>query len=126
MSCGGNDITAAWKSIIPSTTITFSSQGGGCKLAVVNTSTACVETEEMLVTNPGTNATTMWAGVTSCSPAMCKFTANDAPCVVGDRARTMMGQSLVANGVRITFTNPTTAPDDVCRGAASVIVLAPQ
>ncbi|HEY0708708.1 MAG TPA: DUF1566 domain-containing protein [Polyangia bacterium] len=84
--CGAMDITSVWKSIIPSSTLTFSSQGPSCKMVITNTADACKETREETFVFGAQGSHTV-AGVTSCNPAGCKFNANDAPCVVGDDAK---------------------------------------
>jgi hypothetical protein len=121
--CGATDITSVWKSIIPTSTLTFSSQGTSCKMVITNTSNACKETQEETFVF-GANGSHVNAGITSCSPAGCKFNADDAPCVVGDRAAPSMATTVtgfpVVNG-QITMVTPANT-GDICGAAEGVQV----
>lgn len=119
-ACGANDITAAWKTVIPTTTVTFSSAGTGCKLTLQYTSASCLEGEEALVTNLGATANYMWTGVTRCMPTACKHTANDAACMIGDRVEARTG-ALLAEGAKIRVRY--NFMDNVCNGVEASIVL---
>jgi hypothetical protein len=116
--CGATDITSVWKSIIPTSTLTFSSQGTSCKMVITNTSSACMETQEETFVF-GDQGSHVAAGITSCSPAGCKFNADDAPCVIGDRAKPAMASTAtgfqVVNG-QLTIVTPANT-GDIC-GAA--------
>jgi hypothetical protein len=113
--CGAMDITSVWKGIIPSNTLTFSSQGTSCKMLMTMTAEACKETqEETFVFGP--TGTHVGAGITSCNPVGCKFNANDAPCMVGDRAKP--SKAITATGIdvvngQITIVTPANS-GDVC------------
>jgi hypothetical protein len=121
--CGAMDITSTWKSIIPSTTLTFSSDGASCKMVITNTSSACKETREETFVF-GSQGSHVGAGVTSCDPAGCKFNANDAPCVIGDGAKPMKATTAtglpVVNG-QITIVTPANT-GDLCGAAEGVQV----
>ena len=113
--CGAQDITTVWKSIIPSTTLTFSSQDATCKMVITNTSPACKETQEETFVF-GAQGSHAVAGITSCNPAGCKFNADDAPCVVGDRAKPTMTSNatgIVAVNGQITIVTPANT-GDIC------------
>jgi hypothetical protein len=121
--CGASDITSVWKSIIPTTTLTFSSQGTSCKMILTNTSSACMEIQEETFVF-GAQGTHTNAGITSCSPVGCKFNADDAPCVVGDRAKATVASSAtgfqVVNG-QLTIVTPANS-GDLCGAAEGVQV----
>jgi hypothetical protein len=84
--CGTMDITSTWMSLIPTTTLTFSSSGDDRKMVISNESAACKETQEDHFVF-GAKGSHTSLGITSCGPDMCKFGSNDAPCVKGDRAK---------------------------------------
>jgi hypothetical protein len=63
--CNAADITSVWKSIIPSTTLTFSSQGTACKMLITNTSPVCKEVQEETFVF-GAQGSHVGAGITSC------------------------------------------------------------
>lgn len=84
--CGAMDITSTWKSIIPTTTLTFSSDGDDCKMVINNMSATCTESQEDHFVF-GAKGSHTSLGITSCSPAACTFGSDDAPCMKGDRAQ---------------------------------------
>jgi hypothetical protein len=84
--CGTMDITSTWMSIVPTSTLTFSSDGNDCKMVISNESAACKETQEDHLVF-GATASHTSLGITSCSPDQCKFSSDDAPCMKGDRAK---------------------------------------
>jgi hypothetical protein len=111
--CNAQDITSVWKGIIPSTTLTFSSQGNACKMVLTNTATACKEIQEETFVF-GAQGSHVAAGITSCTPAACKFNADDEPCMVGDRAKPSMPSTFAGfeavNG-QITIVTPANTGD---------------
>ena len=119
-ACDATDITAAWKTAIPTTTVTFTSMGTGCRLAITYTSPMCMEGEAATVTNLGPTASFMWTGITSCAPAACKFSTNDAACSMGDRVSARTG-SLTTEGAKVRLRY--NFMDNVCNGVQANIVL---
>jgi len=122
--CGEADITAAWTSFVPSTTFEITHHaGGGCDIALRNTSPSCDESESIVATEVAAPTYELaFQGIASCDPAGCTFAADDAPCVVGDRVE--QGEALLtleSASLRVTYLE-----DGLCGGAEGSILFAPQ
>ena len=126
MVCGTTDVTASWKKVIPTTVYIFSDlAGGGCRLELTNTNSACVETQVInLVPDAGKSTWTSTSlGITSCAPAACIFTTGDKACAVGDRAsapESGPAPDIVVAGTKMTWRIPGEA-GDLCGGALQVL-----
>jgi hypothetical protein len=124
--CGTSDVTTQWKTVIPTEALEVTDkEGGGCTMQITHTSPGvCVEVESIDATLvSGSSYSFAFLGITSCSPAACKFTNNDAPCLVGDRVKTETA-TVVIEGANIRITTPSKA-GDICGGMADVNVFAP-
>ena len=77
-----------------------------CRLVSTASGPTCTEVEAFDV-SAGTAGTlsVVSRGITSCQPAQCVFNANDAPCVVGDRASDTSLASLKLQGGNLTMTS---------------------
>jgi hypothetical protein len=124
--CGTTDVTAQWKTAIPTETLVVTNKaGGGCTMAITHSSPGvCVEAEAFEVTLiSGTSYQFADTGISSCAPASCKFVTNDAPCVIGDRVGTET-RTIVAEGAGFHLKKPSTA-SDLCGGMEEDIFFAP-
>ena len=124
--CGTTDITADWKSVVPTDTLVVTDRaGGGCAMIATHEASACVEAEGFEATAPSGSTYQFEAlGVTSCSPSSCKFSAADAPCAVGDRAKPKVPATIVAEGVKLRIQSATAA-DSVCAGEDRDLLFTP-
>jgi hypothetical protein len=101
--CDATDITAIWKSVIPTTTtVVTSAPDGGCRAHNTYTSASCVESEAIEYPGEGASVAMSFEGIDGCTPAACKFADADAPCVIGDRAAERSG-SVTAPGGKLTI-----------------------
>jgi hypothetical protein len=108
--CGASDITTDWKGIVAETTWLVTASAKGCHVLLTNKNAMCLEKEEFdwTIADNGSITAGAAAGVISCAPAMCIFTAGDAPCVPGDRSRdgggaSGAGSTLVKSGANIVI-----------------------
>ncbi len=124
--CGSTDITAAWKSLVPTDTLVVTAKpGGGCTMVITHESATCVEVETFEATEPSGSRYQFEAlGVTSCSPASCKFKSGDEPCSIGDRANPKVPATIVTEGLKLRIRSPTAA-DSTCGGEDRDLLLAP-
>ena len=84
--CGTVDITASWKAVIPTETITITDAvTGGCRADFKYSSSTCSETEAVEFSAALGQVTASYKGIDSCMPTSCTFAPGDAPCVIGDR-----------------------------------------
>jgi hypothetical protein len=123
--CGTTDVTAQWKTVVPTETLVVTDKaGGGCVLAITHTAPVCVEAESFDVTQVSGNSYTFKDnGISSCAPAACKFVTNDAPCVIGDRATTDT-RNIVVEGAGFHISR-TSAVGDICGGMVEDFLFLP-
>ncbi len=84
--CDTYDISTDWFGLIPSTTLDIDGTPTAATAQVTNTNDDCEEVREFSWAVKGDTIVGDSAGITSCNPAACTFTADDDPCVVGDGA----------------------------------------
>ena len=88
--CGPNDVTADVRAAggITEMRLDISDDSGSCHMVGTFTGPDCIEVEQRGFTIDGSGQLTQTdaLGITSCEPAGCSFNANDAPCMIGDRA----------------------------------------
>ena len=120
--CDTQDITAAFQSVIPTMNAVIStSASGNCVVALTYTAPACTESERIEF-KIASSTTLSFKGIDACQPASCKFSTNDAPCVVGDRKVERTGSvTLMIGGInRIKIESDLS--DNLCPGPAKNII----
>ncbi len=128
--CGNNDVTSdlSTQGGIDGMQLEITAVAGGCHLVGTFTGPTCTETEEReaKVESDGTFTEVSSVGITSCEPAMCTFNANDAPCVLGDRAGPSTSTTATVQGDTLVVTSE--PPAGLCNmfGLTTIITYARQ
>jgi len=112
ISCGGNDITSEWTTVLGiSTTLTITDTSLGCTYVLENVSSSCDEQEMgTLVALTAERWQDQRDGVVSCEPINCTFSTEDQPCVLGERAGTVLVTITQGSGQLVTVTDEPSGP----------------
>lgn len=122
--CGDTDVSQSVNTNggIANMRIEFRDAGASCRLVSTVSGPTCTEVEEfeLLLRDASGTFSVGSLGITNCQPAQCVFNANDAPCLVGDRAGETNPNSLKLDGGNLVMTSQ--PPGGFC-GAAGVATI---